>query len=79
MEGDISNLTEINGGGLGALGLSFYPPFKASKHYFNAIDAVKIELKPVNGKLKLDGKLTMKDKQLVIPEIVRFFLTMRPN
>lgn len=79
MEGDVSNLTEINGGGLGALGLSFYPPFKASKYYFNAIDAVKIELKPVHGKLKLDGKLTMKDKQLVIPEIVRFFLTMRPN
>lgn len=79
LEGDLSNLTEINGGGLGVLGLSFYPPYKASNLYFNSIQESDIQLSPVNGRMILKGKLTMKNQKLILPELLRFLLTLSAN
>lgn len=79
LEGDLSNLTEINGGGLGVLGLSFYPPYKASNLYFNSIQESDIQLSPVNGRMILKGKWTMKNQKLILPELLRFLLTLSAN
>lgn len=79
LEGDLSNLTEINGGGLGVLGLNFYPPYKASNLFFNSIQSSDIQLSPVNGRMILKGKLAMKNQKLILPELLRFLLTLNAN
>lgn len=79
LDGELSNITEINGGGLGVLGLNFYPPYKASNLFFNSIQYSNFQLSPVNGRMILKGKLTMKNQKLILPELLRFLLTLSAN
>jgi len=76
LEGDLTNLTEINGGGLMAVGLNFYPPYKASKTLFQSLSIAEIKFKSVNGKNKLTGKFAFKNEKTVVTEMLRFLLTL---
>jgi hypothetical protein len=76
LEGDLTNLTEINGGGLMAVGLNFYPPYKASKTLFQSLSVAEIKFKSVNGKNKLSGKFEFKNEKTVVTEMLRFLLTL---
>jgi hypothetical protein len=76
LEGDLTNLTEINGGGLMAVGLNFYPPYKASKTFFQSLSIAEIKFKSVNGKNKLTGKFEFKNEKTVVTEMLRFLLTL---
>jgi hypothetical protein len=76
LEGDLTNLTEINGGGLMAVGLNFYPPYKASKTLFQSLSVAEIKFKSVNGKNNLTGKFAFKNEKTVVTEMLRFLLTL---
>ena len=76
LEGDMTNLTEINGGGLMAVGLNFYPPYKASKQLFQSFSVANIQFKSSNGKANLIGKFEFKNQKSVMTEMLRFMLTL---
>ena len=76
LEGDLTNITEINGGGLMTVGLNFYPPYKASKTLFQSLSVAEIKFKSVNGKNKLTGKFAFKNEKTVVTEMLRFLLTL---
>jgi hypothetical protein len=75
-EGDLTNITEINGGGLMTVGLNFYPPYKASKTLFQSLSVAEIKFKSMNGKNTLTGKFEFKNEKTVITEMLRFLLTL---
>ena len=76
LEGDLTNITEINGGGLMTVGLNFYPPYKASKTLFQSLSVAEIKFKAMNGKNKLTGKFAFKNEKTVVTEMLRFLLTL---
>ncbi len=76
VEGDLTNITEINGGGLMTVGLNFYPPYKASKTLFQSLSVAEIKFKAMNGKNKLTGKFAFKNEKTVVTEMLRFLLTL---
>jgi hypothetical protein len=76
LEGDLTNITEINGGGLMTVGLNFYPPYKASKTLFQSLSVAEIKFKAMNGKDKLTGKFAFKNEKTVVTEMLRFLLTL---
>jgi hypothetical protein len=76
LEGDLTNITEINGGGLMTVGLNFYPPYKASKTLFQSLSVAEIKFKAMNGKNKLTGKFEFKNEKTVVTEMLRFLLTL---
>jgi hypothetical protein len=76
LEGDLTNITEINGGGLMTVGLNFYPPYKASKTLFQSLSVAEIKFKSMNGKNTLNGKFEFKNEKTVITEMLRFLLTL---
>ncbi len=76
LEGDLTNITEINGGGLMTVGLNFYPPYKASKTLFQSLSVAEIKFKAINGNNKLTGKFTFKNEKTVVTEMLRFLLTL---
>jgi hypothetical protein len=77
LEGDLTNITEINGGGLMTVGLNFYPPYKASKTLFQSLSVAEIKFKSMNGKNTLTGKFEFKNEKTVITEMLRFLLTLK--
>jgi hypothetical protein len=76
LEGDLTNITEINGGGLMTVGLNFYPPYKANKTLFQSLSVAEIKFKAMNGKNKLTGKFAFKNEKTVVTEMLRFLLTL---
>ena len=59
-----------------AVGLNFYPPYRASKTLFQSLSVAEIKFKSVNGKNNLTGKFAFKNEKTVVTEMLRFLLTL---
>lgn len=76
LKGDLTNLTKIEGGGLAVVGLNFYPPYKASKQFFEAVSIADIQVVPQNGKWAIDGKIQFKEGKYPVSETLQVILTL---
>lgn len=78
VQGDLSRLTQISGGGfiVSAL-LDAFAPYKAGKAFFESVEQTDIHLKPESGKLKLIGNITFKEGKHALNECMRLFLTLQ--
>jgi hypothetical protein len=77
INGDLSQLTTINGGGFISSFIQAFPPFRASKELFSTLENVQISAELKNKELKLNGKIVAKKDKFIFNEFIRFFLAFK--
>jgi hypothetical protein len=77
LQGNIEELTHIEGGGFIRNIIEVLPPFRASQQLLQGIQYSNIQLRPQGGKVKLDGKIQFKKDKYAINELLKFLMTFK--
>lgn len=76
LTGDARYLTKIEGGGLIAMSLNLYPPFRISKDFVESLKTSDVEIYTKNGKSIVRGEISFREKKSVTVETMRLFLKL---
>ena len=74
LTGDARYLTAIEGGGLVAIGINLYPPFKVSKDFLESLKASDIEVYSKGNNTIIKGEVSFKEGRSVTVETLRLLL-----
>ncbi len=74
LTGDASYLTKIEGGGLVAMSLNLYPPFKTSKDFLESLKTSDLEIYTKGRNSFIRGDITFREGKSVTVEILRLLL-----
>lgn len=74
LTGDARYLTAIEGGGLVAMSLNLYPPFKTGKDFLESLKKSDLEIVSKGNKISINGEIIFKDNRSVTVEILRLLL-----
>jgi len=77
LQGNIEELTHIEGGGFIRGIIEVLPPFRASQNLFQAIQHSDVQLRHQNGNILLTGEIRFKKDKYVINELLKFLLTFQ--
>lgn len=74
MTGDARYLTKIEGGGLVAMGINLYPPFKTGKDFLESLKKTDIEITSKGKNTVIKGEILFKEGRSVTVETLRLML-----
>jgi hypothetical protein len=74
MTGDARYLTKIDGGGLVAMGINLYPPFKTGKDFLESLKKTDIEITSNGKNTVIKGEISFKEGRSVMVETLRLML-----
>ena len=74
MTGDARYLTKIEGGGLVAMGLNLYPPFKVSKDFLESLTKTDVAIYSKGKNTLIQGEVSFKEGKSVTVETIRLIL-----
>lgn len=77
VQGNLEELTHIEGGGFIRGIIEVLPPFRASQNLFQSIQQSDVQLRPQNGKILLHGEIRFKKDKYVINELLKFLLNFQ--
>ncbi|MES2589466.1 MAG: hypothetical protein V4622_10830 [Bacteroidota bacterium] len=74
VNGEVTRLTTLKGGGFITSFVQVLPPFKSSKNLLSSIDKIHIKSKQINKRVELFGNVTFKKDRYSYNELLRFYL-----
>lgn len=74
MTGDARYLTRIEGGGLVAMGINLYPPFKTGKDFLESLKKTDLEITSKGKNTVIKGEISFKEGRSVTVETLRLLL-----
>lgn len=77
VNGDVSNLTKLKGGGFISSFVELLPPFRASKNLFEQIEFIDIKASQNHTNVRVKGGFRFKQNAYLYNEFLRCYLTLK--